>query len=248
MNRGLKEKAKIISLNIGEKVGTYININENDANLHFGVNLNTYSDDFPLDLSLIYALSEKESSSFFGKGFKLNLYKKIENLIDCFSVTNAISSAIIGGIIGGITDGWSGLLDGASSGFMWGAISGAIIGGATSGINIASGGVEIIGSAQKTGNLLHRFSSNIQAGKFAMQIGRYSEVGLNSSLNKTGMVGRMRPDVTVVARFGKNKLIEIVSSSQTILSQQNKIAHMLSLNPNTTGRVVGRAFQHRFYF
>ena len=164
------------------------------------------------------------------------------------AVTNAISSAAIGGIIGGITDGWSGVLDGASSGFMWGAISGAIIGGATSGINIASGGVKIIGSAQKAGNLLHRFSSNIQAGKFAMQIGRYSEVGLNSSLNKTGMVGRMRPDVTAVARFGKNKLIEVVSSSQTILSQQNKIAHMLSLNPNTTGRVVGRAFQHWFYF
>ena len=92
MNRGLKEKAKIISLNVEEKVGTYININENDANLHFVVNLNTYSDDFPLDLSLIYALSEKESSSFFGKGFKLNLYKKIENLIDCFSVTNADGS------------------------------------------------------------------------------------------------------------------------------------------------------------
>ena len=92
MNRGLKEKAKIISLNVGEKVGTYININENDANLHFVVNLNTYSDDFPLDLSLIYALSEKENRSFFGKGFKLNLYKKIENLIDCFSVTNADGS------------------------------------------------------------------------------------------------------------------------------------------------------------
>ena len=92
MNRGLKEKAKIISLNVGEKVGTYININENDANLHFVVNLNSYSDDFPLDLSLIYALSEKESSSFFGKGFKLNLYKKFEKLIDCFNVINADGS------------------------------------------------------------------------------------------------------------------------------------------------------------
>ncbi len=92
MNRGLKEKAKLISLNVGENVGTYININENDANLHFVVNLNSYSDDFPLDLSLIYALSEKGNSSIFGKGFKLNLYKKIENLIDYFSVTNADGS------------------------------------------------------------------------------------------------------------------------------------------------------------
>ena len=65
------------------------------------------------------------------------------------AVTSAVGGALVGGIIGGITGGWEGALDGAASGFMWGAISGAVTGALTSGINIATGSVQIVGSAQK---------------------------------------------------------------------------------------------------
>ena len=164
------------------------------------------------------------------------------------ATTSAISGAIIGGIIGGITDGWEGVLDGASSGFMWGAISGAIAGALTSGINIATGSVKIIGSAQKTGNIFHRFSSNVQAGKFAMQIGRYSKIGLNSKLKTVGLNGGSRPDVVAIARIGNNKFIEVVSKTQTIISQENKIKMMISINPKTTGKVISWVLQHWFYF
>ena len=164
------------------------------------------------------------------------------------AVTGAVSSAVIGGIAGAITGGWEGFLDGAASGFMSGAIIGGATGALTAGLNYALGGVKIIGSAQKTGNLFHRFSSNVQAGKFAMQIGRYSEIGLNSKLKTVGLNGAKRPDVTAVARIGKNKLIEVVSKTQTVLSQQNKINAMLASNPGTTGRVVSWALQHWFYF
>lgn len=164
------------------------------------------------------------------------------------AVIGAVSSAVIGGIAGAITGGWEGFLDGAASGFMSGAIIGGATGALTAGLNYALGGVKIIGSAQKTGNLFHRFSSNVQAGKFAMQIGRYSEIGLNSKLKTVGLNGAKRPDVTAVARIGKNKLIEVVSKTQTVLSQQNKINAMLASNPGTTGRVVSWALQHWFYF
>lgn len=48
---------------------------------------------------------------------------------------------------------------------MWGAIIGGVTGALTSGINIATGAVKVVGSAQKTGTFFHRMASNIQAGK-----------------------------------------------------------------------------------
>lgn len=104
-----------------------------------------------------------------------------------------------------------------------------------------------MGSAQKNWNLLHRFLSNVQDGKFVMQIGRYSKIGLNKSLDKLGMAGKTRPDVTAVARVGKNKFVEVVSKSQTVISQAEKINRMIASNPNTTGRVVGWGLSHWFY-
>ena len=71
------------------------------------------------------------------------------------AVTSAVGGAVLGGLIGGITGGWEGVWDGASNGFMWGAISGAVSGALTSGINIATGHLKIVGSAQKTGSLFH---------------------------------------------------------------------------------------------
>jgi hypothetical protein len=164
------------------------------------------------------------------------------------AVTGAVSSALFGGIAGAITSGWDGFLDGASNGFMMGALLGAATGALSAGLNILSGAVVIKGEAQATGYLFHRFSSNVHAGKFAMQIGRYSKIGLDRSLKQVGLSGARRPDVTAVARFGKNKMIEVVSKTQTVLSQQKKIASMLASNPGTTGRVVSWALQHWFYF
>lgn len=164
------------------------------------------------------------------------------------AVSNAVGGAIVGGIIGCITDGLSGFIDGTTNGFMWGAISGGVIGALTSGINIAFGGLKIIGSAQKTGNAFHRFLSNVHAGKFAMQIGRYSEIGLNSKLKTVGLTGGSRPDVVAIARVGNNKLIEVVSKTQTILSQEKKIGMMIANNPGTTGKVISWIFQNWFYF
>ena len=164
------------------------------------------------------------------------------------AVTGAVSSTLIGGIAGAITGGWEGFLDGASHGFTMGALIGGTTGALTAGLNILSGAVIIENKAQATGYLFHRFSSNVQAGKFAMQVGRYSKIGLDSSLKKVGLSGTKKPDVTAVARFGNNKLIEVVSKTQTVLSQQQKIDFMLAGNPGTTGRVVSWALQHWFYF
>ena len=51
-----------------------------------------------------------------------------------------------------------------------------------------------------------------------------------------------------VARIGNNKLVEVVSKTQTILSQEKKIGMMIASNPGTTGRVISWALQHWFYF
>lgn len=133
------------------------------------------------------------------------------------ATTGAIGGGLISGTIGAITGGAQGFLDGFVDGFMWGAVIGGITGALTSGINIATGAVKIAGSAQKTGTFFHRMASNIQAGKMAMQIGRYSQITLDRSLNRAGLIGRKMPDVIGTARWGKNLLVEVTSKSQTNL-------------------------------
>ena len=140
------------------------------------------------------------------------------------AVTSAVGGALVGGIIGGITGGWEGALDGAASGFMWGAISGAVTGALTSGINIATGSVQIVGSAQKTGSLFHQFASNVQAGKMSLAVGRYSEIHLNRSKG-LGIKG-FRPDVTGVTKNGL-RVVEVVSSSQSYAGQVAKVGRMM---------------------
>ena len=157
------------------------------------------------------------------------------------AVTGAISGALVNGVIGGIISAKSGngflngFLDGAADGFMWGAVIGGITGALTSGINVAAGGVKIIGSAQKTGSIFHRFASNIQAGKMAMAIGKYSEIYLNRSKG-LGLTG-FRPDVTGVTKNGL-KIVEVVSSSQTYASQVSKVAKMMSLYSHINSGMV----------
>ena len=125
---------------------------------------------------------------------------------------------------GAVTSAVGGALDGAASGFMWGAISGAVTGALTSGINIATGSVQIVGSAQKTGSLFHQIASNVQAGKMSLAVGRYSEIHLNRSKG-LGIKG-FRPDVTGVTKNGL-RVVEVVSSSQTYASQVAKVGRMM---------------------
>ncbi|MBQ7408204.1 MAG: hypothetical protein IJW13_02900 [Clostridia bacterium] len=93
-----------------------------------------------------------------------------------------------------------------------------------SGINIATGSVQIVGSAQKTGSLFHQFASNVQAGKMSLAVGRYSEIHLNRSKG-LGIKG-FRPDVTGVTKNGL-RVVEVVSGSQTYASQVAKVGRMM---------------------
>ena len=154
------------------------------------------------------------------------------------AITGAVSGALISGVIGGITGGWQGFWDGLSSGFMSGAIFGGITGLLSAGMNIATGAVKIVGSAQKTGTFFHRMASNVQAGKMAMQIGRYSQITLDRSLKKGGLIGNKMPDVIGKARWGKNLAVEVVSKSQTALQMTNKLVTMQTYNPNLAIKVI----------
>ena len=157
------------------------------------------------------------------------------------AVTGAVSGALVSGVIGGISsavsgDGfWSGFADGAADGFMFGAIIGGATSALTAGINIATGAVKIVGTAQKTGSIFHRFASNIQAGKMSMAIGRYSEIHLNRSKG-LGIKG-FRPDVTGITKNGL-RIVEVVSSTQTYASQVTKITTMMGRYSHVTNGLV----------
>ena len=160
------------------------------------------------------------------------------------ALTGAVSGALVSGVISGISsafsdDGfWSGFADGTADGFMSGAIVGGITGALTAGINIATGAVKIVGSAQKTGTFFHRMASNIKAGKMAIQIGRYSQITLDKSLNKAGLIGRKMPDVIGTARWGKSLAVEVVSKSQTAIQMKNKLSAIQVYNPNLAIQVI----------
>lgn len=160
------------------------------------------------------------------------------------AITGAVSSAVIGGVIGGISsvvsgDGFfSGFIEGASTGFMSGALIGGAIGALTAGINIATGAVKIVGSAQKTGTFFHRFASNVSAGKMAMQVGRYSQITLDRSLNKAGMVGRKMPDVMGKARWGRDLIVEVTSKSQTHAQMAKKLDAIIQYNPGVRKKII----------
>ena len=157
------------------------------------------------------------------------------------AVTGGTSGAVIGAISGGINGGFRGAVDGACSGFMSGSLIGGVSGAITSGLSIASGAVEVIGSAQKTGTFLHRAASNIEAGKMALQPLRYSKVTLNRALKTAGLSGRKMPDVIGIARNGTSKLIEVVSKSQTVAQMTSKCIYMASSNPGASYKVISWA-------
>lgn len=163
------------------------------------------------------------------------------------AVTSAISGALIGGVLGGIDsaingEGFgNGFFNGAASGFMSGAIIGGAMGALSAGVNITTGAVKIVGSAQKTGTFFHRMASNISAGKMAIQIGRYSQITLDRSLNKAGLVGRKMPDVMGKARWGTDLIIEVTSKSQTYNQMLNKLTLILAANPTARIKIINWA-------
>lgn len=152
----------------------------------------------------------------------------------------ALTGSILGGSIGAVTGGVMNGTDGMYTGFLVGTISGGILGAVLSGGNIALGGIKVIGTAQKTGTVFHQAASNIEAGIMAMQPGRYSKITFDRALKTAGLIGRERPDVIGVARIGKNKLVEVVSKSQTTKQMYEKCKRMESKNKNMRkSKVVG---------
>ena len=157
------------------------------------------------------------------------------------AISGGISGAVSGAISGALENGWRGVLNGACTGFMTGTLIGGTTGAATAGLSMATGVVKVVGSAQKTGTILHKAASNIEAGKMALNPIKYSKITLNRSLNTAGLSGRRMPDVIGIARNGSSKLIEVVSKSQTVKQMTTKCISMVNANPGASYKVVGWA-------
>ena len=156
-------------------------------------------------------------------------------------MSGGIGGAVVGAISGGLRDGVQGAINDACSGFLSGALIGAATGALTSGVYIATGTVRVVGSAQKTGTLLHRFASNLEAGKMALQPWKYHTVTLNRALKTAGLTGRRMPDVIGGARNSTSMLVEVVSKSQTVAQMTAKCISMARQNPGATYKVIGWA-------
>ena len=91
MNLGLKNYTKQLTHEIGV-CSTHLNLNSKDNNLHISLPLISSIGPSPITLSLIYNYQDQQEDSFFGKGFKLNLYSKITQYKDYFEVKNADGS------------------------------------------------------------------------------------------------------------------------------------------------------------
>ena len=153
----------------------------------------------------------------------------------------ATIGATVGAVVGGVNASKKGesILDGALSGAAIGSFVGGATGAVVSSVGIKLGVVEVIGSAQATGATLHQFASNVAAGAMTLQPWKYKKVLLNRSLNTAGLIGSKRPDVIGVARFGKNKLVEVVSSSQRKVQMRDKLDWIINNgNPNSKSSVI----------
>ena len=91
-NKGLKSYCKFLTHSLDSLVKTSININKNDANFHIIIPLIETVGNGPIKTSLIYNHQNKDVNEFFGKGFKLNYFTKIQSTEDKISVLNADGS------------------------------------------------------------------------------------------------------------------------------------------------------------
>ena len=76
-NKGLKNYTKQISQSLGDLAQISVNVNKNDANLHFIIPLLSTVGLNPIDARLIFNLQDAYSDGFFGKGFRLNFNNKL---------------------------------------------------------------------------------------------------------------------------------------------------------------------------
>ena len=89
-NKGLRRGTKQLETKIGNVATSYVNLNNNDANLIINIPLITLSDPTPLELSLIFNYQTKDTNEpFFGYGFRLNLYASITTSGSGYLVTTA---------------------------------------------------------------------------------------------------------------------------------------------------------------
>lgn len=92
MNKGLKKWTTQIPLTIGKIGEVKININKEDANVHILLPLIKTIGLCPIKTYLIFNLQDINSSELFGKGFKLNYFKKIISDSNSINVKNADGS------------------------------------------------------------------------------------------------------------------------------------------------------------
>ncbi|MGN1371991.1 MAG: RHS repeat domain-containing protein [Candidatus Coprovivens sp.] len=153
----------------------------------------------------------------------------------------ASAGAVIGGVAGGVNASKKGenVVDGVLSGAAIESFAGGVTGAVVSSIGIKTGVVKVVGDAQATGTALHRFASNVSAGSMSLNPIKYKEIYLDKPLSAAGLVGTKRPDVIGKARFGKNKLVEVVSKSQTAKQMTKKLNEIIAAgNPNCKKQVI----------
>ena len=88
MNKGIRDYCKVITHSVGDVADVYINVNKNDANLHAEFPLYKSSGLNPINLSLMLTLSDMDHAQSFGKGVRLNFYKKLYQDGDRFYICN----------------------------------------------------------------------------------------------------------------------------------------------------------------
>lgn len=90
-NRGLKDYTGMLKTELASGAG-FINVNKNDANLLFLLPLFNIRHPKILNLSLVYNYQQRNETSLFGKGFKLNLYTEINMVGNHYEVKNSDGS------------------------------------------------------------------------------------------------------------------------------------------------------------
>lgn len=91
MNRGLKSYTKQIQQEIGPCQAS-VNINQEDANMHYTLPLAQTTGHSPFSASLIFNYMDREEDGIFGKGVKLNYFAKITKIGSDNNVKNADGS------------------------------------------------------------------------------------------------------------------------------------------------------------
>lgn len=78
-----------------ELVDAKFNVNTCDLNLIGVINVLATSGIAPINLNLIFNLENKDEDGLFGKGFKLDLYKKIESKVEILRLQTLMDQLII---------------------------------------------------------------------------------------------------------------------------------------------------------